>query len=137
MSKTDAVTSHSTSIECQSNIVRGEEAQRQRCETAPTPDEEPSSLVKCSKCGIENRRDNGVAEKARSIEWLRSPDYFELNKHHGRNDRLLHALFCAYVKHHFYEDDHIGWDELDNILFNALTNEIGDEEFCKWIDEVK
>jgi len=82
--------------------------------------------------------DCSVVSKARSIEWLKSPDYFDLNKHRGRNDRLLHALFCAYVKHHFYEDtDNFGWNELDKILFDALTNEIGDDAFCKWIEEVK
>ena len=71
------------------------------------------------------------------IDELKDPNYHTLNKHGDRNDRLLHALLCAYVKHHFYEDNDIGWDELDEILFNAITNEIGDDAFCKWLDKLK
>ncbi len=71
------------------------------------------------------------------IEKLRNPNYHALNKHFGRNDRLLHAVLCAYVKHHFYEDNHIGWDELDAILLNAICNEIGDDAFCKWSQSLR
>jgi hypothetical protein len=71
------------------------------------------------------------------IDKLKSPDYHALNRHSSRNDRLLHACLCAYVKHHYYEDNHIGWDELDEILFNAITNEVGDNAFCKWVDRLK
>jgi len=47
---------------------------------------------------------------------------------------LLHAVQQAYLKHHC-NDDRIGWDELGNILLNALCNVMGDEGYQKWIRE--
>lgn len=65
------------------------------------------------------------------INALANPDYHELNKHAGRNDRLLHAVLCAYAKHHLNSPD-IGWHELGDILHNVICNEIGDDKYCAW-----
>lgn len=65
------------------------------------------------------------------VESLTKPDYHKLNQHAGRNDRLLHAVLCAYAKHHLECDD-IGWDQLGEILHNAICNEIGDKEYLAW-----
>jgi hypothetical protein len=40
---------------------------------------------------------------------------------------------AAYRKHHL-DDPSIGWDELGNILQDAICNEIGDADFVKWLD---
>lgn len=48
---------------------------------------------------------------------------------------LLDAVKAAYRKHHM-GDDRIGWDELSEILFTALTKEMGDGEFNRWVDNV-
>jgi cytochrome c553 len=47
---------------------------------------------------------------------------------------LLKAVKAAYRKHHL-GDDSIGWDELSEIMLNALCNAMGDEEFNRWIKE--
>lgn len=47
-------------------------------------------------------------------------------------NRLLNAVKAAYRKHHL-GDDSIRWDELDNMLFNALTDTLSDKGFCKWL----
>lgn len=65
------------------------------------------------------------------VEALTKPDYHEMNKHAGRNDRLLHAVLCAYAKHHLDCPD-IGWNKLSDILHNAICNEIGDEAYLAW-----
>jgi len=49
---------------------------------------------------------------------------------------LLDAAKAAYRKHHL-NDDSIGWQELSDILFNALTETMGDGGFSKWIKEVE
>lgn len=38
----------------------------------------------------------------------------------------------AYRKHHL-DDPSIGWDELSNILLNALCNSMGDTAFNEWL----
>lgn len=68
-----------------------------------------------------------------SIKDIVEPDYHALNRHCERNDRLLHAVLCAYAKHHLDREE-IGWNDLGDILMNAICNEIGDEAFCAWID---
>lgn len=45
---------------------------------------------------------------------------------------LLTACQLAYRKHHL-DDDSIGWEELSDVLHAAITNEMGDEEFSKWL----
>jgi hypothetical protein len=50
------------------------------------------------------------------------------------NQILLDAVKNAYRKHHL-GDDSIGWDELSEILENALCNVMGDEGYQKWIRE--
>lgn len=69
------------------------------------------------------------------IEALTKPNFHELNMHAGRNDRLLHAVLCAYAKHHLDCDD-IGWGQLDDILHNAICNEIGDNNYIAWTKRV-
>ena len=67
---------------------------------------------------------------------LTKPDYHKLNVHAGRNDRLLHAVLCAYAKHELNTED-IGWEELGNILHSAICNEIGDNTFAVWAARMK
>lgn len=71
------------------------------------------------------------AELLSGIEALKHPNFHVLNEHAGRNDRLLHAVLCAYAKHHMGSDE-FGWYELSDILHNAICNEIGDEEYLAW-----
>ncbi len=47
--------------------------------------------------------------------------------------QLLAAVQAAYRKH-CLGDDYIGWDELSNILLNALCNAMTDEGYQKWIN---
>lgn len=49
--------------------------------------------------------------------------------------QTIDALKSAYLKHNT-GDDSIGWDELRDILCDALCNEIGDKEFQKWLKEI-
>ncbi|MGD9161130.1 MAG: hypothetical protein PVG39_22120 [Desulfobacteraceae bacterium] len=46
---------------------------------------------------------------------------------------LLEACKKAYRKH-WLGDETIGWNELGTVLMDALCNEMGDDEFCKWLD---
>lgn len=70
------------------------------------------------------------------VEYLTNPNYHELNKHAGRNDRLLHAVLCAYAKHSLDCDD-IGWNQLGDMLQSVICNEIGDDAFCRWLDKMR
>lgn len=67
---------------------------------------------------------------------LANPDFHRLNGHSGRNDRLLHAVLCAYAKHHLECED-IGWNQLDDILHNVICNEIGDDAYKEWVEKIK
>lgn len=69
------------------------------------------------------------------IKALTKPNFHELNEHAGRNDRLLHAVLCAYVKHHLGNDD-IGWTKLGDILHDVICNEIGDDNYCAWAERI-
>ena len=62
------------------------------------------------------------------IDALANPDYHELNR---RGERLLHAVLCAYAKHHL-DSPNIGWEQLSDILLDAICETIGDDEFCAW-----
>lgn len=64
------------------------------------------------------------------IDALVRPDYHDLN---DRDERLLHAVLCAYAKHHLEHPD-IGWEQLADILRDAICEEIGDDAFCKWLE---
>lgn len=70
------------------------------------------------------------------VKQLTNPNYHNLNIHAGRNDRLLHAVLCAYAKHNLDCDD-IGWNQLGDILHSAICNEIGDDEYIKWGERIK
>lgn len=67
------------------------------------------------------------------IEALSNPDYHALNR---RGERLLHAVLCAYAKHHM-GDPEIGWEQLSDILHDAICNEIGDDAFCEWVKRIE
>lgn len=73
----------------------------------------------------------GCTELLSGVEALTDPDYHKLNRAAGRNDRLLHAVLCAYAKHHLGCED-IGWNQLGDILHSAICNEIGDEAYIRW-----
>ena len=95
--------------------------------------------AKTTKTFIKNR--NGPPAFAQvnllaGVEPLTNPNYHELNKHAGRNDRLLHAVLCAYAKHHLGCDD-IGWDQLGDMLQSVICNEIGDDAFCRWLETMQ
>lgn len=60
----------------------------------------------------------------------------KLPKPKEEKNYLLGAVKAAYRKHHL-NDDSIGWQELSEILFNALTESMGDGEFNKWLKEVE
>lgn len=65
------------------------------------------------------------------IKELKSPDYKNLTS----RDRLLRACLLAYVKHSSLNcADEIGWNELTDVLYSAIVNEIGDKEFVAWCD---
>ena len=51
-------------------------------------------------------------------------------------DHLLEACKAAYRKH-YLNDDSIGWDELSDIMLDALCNEMGDVGFQEWLRQVK
>ncbi len=70
------------------------------------------------------------------VESLTKPDFHKLNVHAGRNDRLLHAVLCAYAKHHLDCED-IGWNQLGDMLHSAICNEIGDDAFCRWLETMR
>lgn len=72
-----------------------------------------------------------IRELLSGVEALTKPDFHKLNEHAGRNDRLLHAVLCAYAKHNLECDD-IGWDQLNQILHDVLCNELGTEELLRW-----
>ncbi|HBJ74661.1 MAG TPA: hypothetical protein DDY86_03890 [Syntrophaceae bacterium] len=77
------------------------------------------------------------------------PDGEEMFKFHGYSgpcpkpplpkakieNLLLEATKAAYRKHHI-GDDSLGWQELSDILFYALTETMGDGEFSKWLSEL-
>ncbi len=67
-----------------------------------------------------------------SMNQLCAPDYTKLNK---QDDRLLHAVLYAYAKHHA-DCVGIGWDELSDILRNAICEEIGDYNFYTWAEKL-
>ena len=99
---------------------------------------EKSDCMKTTR--ILNERQNQVddsdasalAELLSGVKALKTPDYGELNSRTGRNDRLLHALLCAYAKHAL-DSQEIGWEELVEILHNAICYEIGHDAFQRWL----
>ena len=52
-----------------------------------------------------------------------------------RSSDLLSAVQFAYRKHHL-GDDSIGWNELSDILLNALCNAMGEKGYRKWLKSV-
>lgn len=50
--------------------------------------------------------------------------------------QLTKAVMSAYAKH-VLDNDAIGWDELADILCDAICEAIGDHAFCSWCDEIR
>jgi len=48
----------------------------------------------------------------------------------------INALKIAYRKH-CIGDETIGWQELEEVLFDALCNELGNDEFTRWSESAK
>lgn len=78
----------------------------------------------------------GCRELLSGVAGLTKPNFHKLNMRAGRNDRLLHAVLCAYAKHNLDCED-IGWSQLGDLLHNAICNEIGDEACIAWSDQMK
>lgn len=53
------------------------------------------------------------------------------NKLKDDNDQLMRAMKAAYRKH-CLDDPSIGWDELDGLLVDTLSNVLGDKAFRQW-----
>jgi len=49
--------------------------------------------------------------------------------------KMIDALKMAYRKY-CLNDESIGWDELSDCLLAALCNELGDDEYQKWISSI-
>lgn len=79
--------------------------------------------------------DSFNADLLKDVAALTQPNYRELNRHAGRNDRLLHAVLCAYAKHNLDCPD-IGWNQLGEMLLNVICNEIGDDAFVAWGERI-
>jgi len=85
-------------------------------------------------CGAKNDNlsESGFNALLDGVTKLSHPDFHLLNK---RGQRLLHACLCAYAKHSC-DVEEIGWDELGDILCNAICEEIGDENYRKWLRNI-
>jgi hypothetical protein len=74
----------------------------------------------------------------RPAEWLKGhrtllhPPFAEMNQ----QERLLRVVMMAYAKHHL-GSDHIGWDELGEVLYCEICNTVGDDLFVAWSDKIK
>jgi chromosome segregation ATPase len=53
-----------------------------------------------------------------------------------RIEVLEDALKKSYRKH-WLNDEHIGWQELGDIIYNALCISLGDDGFEKWLNEYR
>ena len=53
-----------------------------------------------------------------------------------RNYQLLNAVQMAYRKHHL-GDESIGWEELGNVLLDALCEAMGDDGYQRWVEKAK
>jgi hypothetical protein len=58
------------------------------------------------------------------------------NINRKNNNVLLIAVKACYLKHHL-NSDAFGWDEISEILQNALCNELGDKGYQDWLSSVK
>ncbi len=63
---------------------------------------------------------------------LLKPDWHSMSD----SDQLLHACLLTYVKHHMGIDI-LGWSKLAETLHNAICQNIGDEEYCRWSDRIR
>jgi hypothetical protein len=49
---------------------------------------------------------------------------------------LLNAVQLAYRKHHL-GDESIGWEELGEVLHDALCEAMGDDGYIDWLEQVE
>lgn len=47
---------------------------------------------------------------------------------------LLGVVKAAYLKHHCGLDN-VGWEQLSNMMCDALCNAMGDTQFQRWLEE--
>ena len=63
-------------------------------------------------------------------------ELLEIMKNHSEPEKDSHtvkALKCAYKKMTNPECE-LGWEEVTDMLCDAICNEIGDNAFCNWSD---
>lgn len=60
----------------------------------------------------------------------------KINELQKINNSLLNACKFAYRKH-WMGDDTIGWNELGDVLHEAICNAIGDDGFLQWLDKLR
>lgn len=64
-------------------------------------------------------------------------DMTEKENKENREDRerLLDVCKMAYRKH-VLNDDSVGWNQLSDALAAVLSDQMGDKEFVRWLDEM-
>jgi hypothetical protein len=60
----------------------------------------------------------------------------ELEQSQAKNGKLLNVVQVAYRKHHL-SDESIGWDELSDIMLDALCESMGDKGYKKWLQALQ
>ena len=53
-----------------------------------------------------------------------------------QTDLLIHCIQLSYRKH-WMGDESIGWSELGDTMANTMADVMGDEAFCKWIEQTR
>ena len=66
---------------------------------------------------------------------IKGEDHYQCREVKIERDILLNACQLAYRKHH-RGDDMVGWEELSNILYDALCSTMGDDEFVVWNEKL-
>jgi len=75
-----------------------------------------------------------AAQEAMDLVMYLRQELCDQEKRIRDNQILLDAVKNAYRKHHLGQAE-IGWDELSEILMNALCNVMGEDKFCKWLND--
>jgi hypothetical protein len=77
-------------------------------------------------------QDNKINKEAKRKVFQSVEELMEIvNQLEKEKSELLNAVQMAYRKHH-RGDDFIGWEELSDLLHDALFNTMGHEELEKW-----
>lgn len=87
---------------------------------------------------IERQKTILYEKKCRVHQIIRYCNKFidSLSKLEKKYDPVLDACKLAYRKH-WMGDDSIGWSELGDTIGNVLAEAMGDEEFCKWLEQTR